>query len=314
MILYLSRRAGLGALVFFSVTTVCFFLYNARGAQAIAVNLVPADATPDDVALKATSLGLDRPLAHQYTEWLGGLIQGDLGRSFVSGQDVTAIMGTRVPVTLSLVATTLVLTLVFSVLLGVLAATRGGVVDRVVQLASVVAGAVPGYWLALILVLTFSLGLKLFPATGFTPMSVSLTGWLSTIVLPSVAISLGSTLSLAVWIRSSIIDLQRKDFVRTLRARGISPRAVMYRHVLRNAAAPTVQVLGLMMITLLGGSVIVERVFALPGIGTMTLSAGQQGDIPVVLGGVTFFVLVVVVINIVVDLINGFLNPKVRVR
>jgi peptide/nickel transport system permease protein len=164
-----------------------------------------------------------------------------------------------------------------------------------------------------VLVIIFSLNLGLFPATGFIPITESVTGWLSTIVLPVVAIALGPTLALAVWIRSSIIDMRRQDWVRTLRARGISQRAIMYRHVLRNAAAPTVQILGLMVIGLISGTIIVERIFALPGVGTMALSSGLQGDIPVVLGAITFLVVVVVVVNLAVDVINGLLNPKARV-
>ena len=313
MLLYVARRIGVGILVFISVTAICYILYNLRGGYAIAFNILGADATPGEVELKASALGLDRPFAVQYFDWFTGLFRGDLGQSFVSSQAVTAIMATRVPVTLSLVLLTLVLTIVFSVVLGVLAATRGGLIDRIVQGLSVVIGAVPGYWLALVLVIVFSLNLGLFPATGFIPITRSITGWLSTIFLPSVAIALGAIFGLAVWIRSSIIDMRRQDFVRTLRSRGLTSRAIMYRHVLRNAAAPTVQILGLQIIGLLGGAIIVERIFALPGIGTMSLNAGQTGDIPVVLGGVTFFVVVIVIINILVDVLNGFLDPKARI-
>jgi peptide/nickel transport system permease protein len=313
MLLYLIRRIAAGLLVFVSVTGICFVLFNMRGGTAIAFNILGPDATADEIQLKVEQLGLDRPLVVQYVDWLTGLFRADLGRSFVSSQEVTASMSTRVPVTLSLVAVTLILTVMFAVLLGVLAATRGGMLDRGLQTLSVAVHAVPGYWLALVLVIVFSLTMRLFPATGYIPITTSFTGWLSSIFLPSVSIALGAIFGLAIWVRSSIIDIQRQDFVRTLRSRGISPRAIMYRHVLRNAAAPTVQMLGLMMIGLLGGAVIVERIFALPGVGTMALSSGQAGDVPIVLGAVTFMVIVVVVINLTVDLVLGFLNPKARV-
>ncbi|PZF85589.1 ABC transporter permease [Jiangella anatolica] len=313
MLTYVARRLGIGVLVFVAVTGISYVLYHVRGADSIAYRLLGADARPEEVEIKVHALGLDRSLPEQYAGWFGGLFRGDLGESFVSNQDVTAIMSTRVPVTLSLIAATLVLTLVFSVVLGVWAATRGGVVDRVIQVVSVIVSAVPGYWLALVLVIVFALNLGLFPATGFIPITETFGGWLSTIFLPSIAIALGAIFSLAVWVRSSIIDMRRQDFVRTLRSRGLSPRSIMYRHVLRNAAPSIVQMLGLQIIALLGGAIIVERIFALPGIGQMSLDAGLAGDIPVVLGGVAFFVVVIVIINIAVDLINGFLNPKVRI-
>ncbi len=313
MLVYLLRRAAIGILVFFSVTAGCFFLLGLRGGAGVARQILGPNATDSEVQAKMTQLGLDRPLVVQYLDWVTNLLHGDLGKSFLSTQDVTAIMSTRVPVTLSLIAVTTTITVVFAVLLGVLAATRGGALDRVVQLVSVAVVAVPSYWLALVLVIVFSLTFGLFPATGFVPISTSFTGWLSSIFLPSFAIALGATFGLAIWIRSSIIDIQRRDFVRTLRSRGISERAIMYRHVLRNAAAPSVQMLGLMMIGLLGGAIIIERVFALPGIGMMALGAGQAGDVPVVLGAVAFLVVVVVVINLVVDVVLGFLNPKARV-
>jgi len=252
-------------------------LFNIRGSVAIATGILGPSATPEQIALKIEQLGLDRPLAVRYIDWLGGMLTGDLGRSSVNGTEVTDILLTRVPVTLSLVVMTLSLTVAFAVPLGVLAATRGGTLDRGMQLLSVVVGAVPGYWLALVFVIVFSLTLHLFPATGFIPITKSFSGWLSTILLPSVSLALATILGLAVWVRSAI------------------------------------QMLGLLIIGLLGGTIIVERIYALPGVGTMAISAGAAGDVPVVLAGVTFLVIVVVVVNLIVDLVNGFLNPKARV-
>jgi peptide/nickel transport system permease protein len=312
MLIYILRRFVAGVVVFVTVTSLCYLLYNVRGGYAIAFNLIGPFSTPEQVNARAESLGLNRPLLVQYAEWLAGVFRGDLGQSYFSNQDVTAIMMTRVPVTLSLILGSMLLTAIFATLLGVLAASRGGAIDRGVQSLSVILGALPSYWLALVIVIVFALNLRLFPATGFIPIQRSVTGWLSTIALPSIAIALGAIFGLAVWIRSSIIDMRRKDWVRTLRSRGLSERAIMYRHVLRNAAAPTVQMLGLMVIGLVGGTIIVERIFALPGVGMMALGSGQDGDIPVVLGAVTFMVVVIVITNLLVDILNGFLNPKAR--
>jgi len=309
---YVARRALSGAVILLIVTGFSFVLFYARGGVAIARNLLGTSASLDQASATAHSLGLDRPLLTQYGSWLRGLFHGNLGTSFASGDSVSHILESRIPVTLSLVVATLAITLTCSMLLGVLAATRGGWLDRVVQVLSVIFGALPPYWVALILVVTFSLDLSLLPATGYIPLTHSFGGWLSTVALPSISISLGITLVLAVWIRSSIVDVQRRDFVRTLRSRGIPTRTIMLRHVLRNAATPIVQMLGLQAIALLSGVIIVERVFALPGVGQLALDSGKVGDVPVVMGCVTFLVTVVVVINLLVDVINGLLNPRVR--
>lgn len=313
MLLYLLRRLAAGVAIFFTVTGLTFLLLNARGAQSIVRSLVGVQANPAVVEARIVALGLDRPLVVQYLEWVRGLFVGDLGQSFISSQQVTAILSTRVPVTLSLILLTIIFLVVFGVFFGVLAASRGGVVDRTVQGVYVFFNAVPGYWLALVLVIVFALNLRLFPATGFIPITDSFSGWLSTILLPSIALALGGIFGIAVWVRSSIIDMRRQSWVRTLRSRGLSQRAIMYRHVLRNAAASTVQYVGLWVIGLLSGTVVVERIFALPGLGMMALGSGHTGDIPVVLGAVTIFALVVVITNVVVDILNGFLNPKARV-
>lgn len=309
---YIGRRLLSGIVIFLLVTGVSFVLFYARGGPAIARNFLGPNATAEQAELTAEQLGLNRPLLVQYGEWMAGVVRGDLGESLGSGDSVTSLLGTRIPVTLSLVVLTMVLTVVLGIFLGVLAAVRGGFIDRSFQVLSVVLGALPGYWVALILVIVFALNLKLFPATGFMPLSESFGGWFSTMALPSASIALGVVLGLAVWVRSSIIDVQRKEFVRTLRSRGLTSRTIMYRHVLRNSAAPIIQMLGLQAIALLGGAIIVERVFALPGVGSLALDSGVSGDVPVVLGCVTFLVTVVVVINLLVDLANGFLNPRVR--
>ncbi|MBX3194133.1 MAG: ABC transporter permease [Microbacteriaceae bacterium] len=315
MIGYLARRLATGAFVFVAVTALCFLLLYVRGGEAIARSLLgsQSDAGPEFVAAKAEALGLNRPIPEQYVDWFIGVITGDLGRSFVSNVEVTAIMATRIPITLSLVAVSLLLTVILSVALGVGAATRGGLVDRVLQLLAVAVRAIPGYWLALVLVLVFALGLRLFPATGYVPITTSFGGWLASIFLPSIAIAIGNVASVGTQLRGAMLDVLRQDYVRTLRSRGISERAIVFRHALRNAAAPAFTVLSLEVIGTLGGAVIVERIFALPGLGNLALTSGVLGDIPVVLGVVVFMVVVVVVVNVLVDIINGLLTPKARV-
>ena len=312
MLRYMAARVASGVAVFLTVTGLAFVLYYARGGDAIAREIVGFDKPQAVVDSMVSGLGLDRPLAVQYFEWLGGVLTGNLGTSFFTGQPVNTVLAIRIPVTVSLIVVSMLLTILLSVPLGVWAATRGGLIDRVVQFLSVLVSAVPPYLTALALVFVLALQLRLFPATGFIPITQSVGGWFSTVVLPSIGVALGGILALSVWIRSAIIDTRRQEWVRTLRSRGLSRRIIMYRYILRNAAAPTVQYLGLSIIGLLSGTVFVERIFNLPGLGAISLSAGDDGDIPVVLGVVVVFVLVIVIVNISVDLINGLLNPKVR--
>jgi peptide/nickel transport system permease protein len=314
VIVYALRRFGAGLVVFLSVTALTFFLLYARGGEDIARHFLPPNSSSEQVHRTAESLGLLRPVSAQYLDWLGNLAHGSLGTSFGSDLSVLDTLASRVPVTLSLVIVSLLITVLLGVPLGVLAATRGGVLDRGLQVLTVVVQAIPGYWLALILAIVFGLILRIVPATGYIPINVSVTGWFSSILLPSVAIALGAVAFVAAQVRGTMLDVLQQDYIRTLRSRGLSRRSVVLKHALRNAAPPMLTVLSLQVISLLGGAVIVERIFALPGLGSISVSAGRIGDAPVVLGTVMYTVIVVVVVNLATDLLNGLLNPKVRVR
>ncbi|RZI95122.1 MAG: ABC transporter permease, partial [Microbacterium sp.] len=184
---------------------------------------------------------------------------------------------------------------------------------RTVQVVSVLGFAIPGFLIAILLVNVFALGLAWFRPTGYVPFSTSVTGWLGTVTLPIIALSVGAIAVIAVQVRGSVLDTMRQDWVRTLRSRGLSETRILYKHVLRNAGGPALAVLGVQFVSLLGGAVIVETVFAIPGLGQIAVSATAQGDIPLVMGLVVATAGIVVVVNLVIDIAHGFLNPKVRV-
>jgi peptide/nickel transport system permease protein len=312
MVLFIARRIAAGVVLVFVVTAVTFVLIFSGGPN-IARNILGADATKAQVAAKAASLGLDQPVYLQYWHWLTAVLHGSLGTSYFSGQSVVSAMASRVPVTLSLVGVSLLLTTVLSVAVGVLSARRGGFWDRLAQIISVFGYALPSYWIALVLVVGVALPFSgIFPATGYTAPSASITAWLACLTLPAVALTIGGVAAVAQQLRGSMLDVLRQDYIRTLRSRGISERAIVYRHGLRNAATPALTVLALHVVTLLGGSIVIERVFALPGLGTLAITASQQGDVPEVMGVVAFMVVVVVLVNLLIDLANGWLNPKAR--
>ena len=312
MFRFVLRRLASGVILVAVLTTVTFFLLFLSGGN-IARRILGQQATEDTVRQKTHELGLDRPVLRQFTDWLSHALHGNLGESWFTGQKVTDAITSRLAVTLSLVIGATLLTAVVAVVLGTTAATRGGWADRLVQFLSVLGFAIPGFLVALGLVTLFAINLHLVKPTGYVQFGVSPAQWLSSITLPVIALSLGSIAGVAGQIRGSVLDALRQDYVRTLRSRGLSERRVVYKHVLRNAAGPALSVLAVQFVGLLGGAVIVEQIFAIPGLGQVAVGATGQGDIPLVMGLVLSTAIIVVVLNLIVDLLQGWLNPKVRV-
>jgi peptide/nickel transport system permease protein len=311
VILFIVRRLLSGVILTVVISVLAFFLLYLNSA-GIARRILGQNASNEVVAQKAVELGLDRPLWQQYLDWLGGAVTGNLGRSWFTGELVSTGVSSRLAVTLSIVIGATVLAAVLSVVLGVLAATRRGWVDRVVQVIAVLGFAIPGFLLALALVLVFAIGLHLFKATGYIPITTSVSGWLTSVTLPIIALAIGTIAVVAQQIRGSVADALSRDYVRTLRSRGLSARRVVLKHVLRNAGGPALAVLAVQFIGLLGGAVIVETIFAIPGLGQLAVSSTNKADIPMVMGLVITTAIIVVIVNLLIDLAQAALNPKVR--
>lgn len=312
MLMFIVRRLIGGVLLLFVISVLTFGLLYLDSAN-IARRILGQNASQELVAQKTAELGLDRPLVVQYWDWLTSALTGDFGRSWFTGQLVSVSLSGRLAVTLSLVIGTTLITAILSVILGVLAARRGGAIDGGVQIFSVIGFAIPGFLIALYLVLIFAVNLKWFKATGYIPLTESVTGWLSSVTLPIIALSIGAIAAVTQQIRGSVLDALSRDYVRTLRSRGLSPNSVVYKHVLRNAGGPALAILAIQFVGLLSGAVIVEQVFALPGMGQLTVTATSAGDIPVVMGLVMAFAVIVVIVNLAIDLAQAALNPKVRI-
>lgn len=311
MISFIVRRLLTGVFLLAAITTFGFTLLYLGGGD-IARKILGESADAQTVAQKAQELGLDKPVLAQYGDWLSNAVTGNLGASWFSGQPVTAAIFSRLSVTLSLVVGTVLLVAVVSVVLGVLAATRRGWVDKVAQLLAVVGHAIPGFLFAVGLVLLFALTLGWFDPTGYVPFSESPSGWVKTVTLPVLALALGGIANVTQQVRGSVIDALRNDYVRTLRSRGIPAHRIILKHVLRNAAAPALAVLAVIFVNLLGGAVIIEQIFAIPGLGQVAVQATTQGDVPLVMGLLVATGIIVIVFNLLVDLAQGWLNPKVR--
>lgn len=306
-----SLARSLGVVLLVTFATFALMYGNGPGIARAVLGL---SASPEDVTRQMAQLGLDQPILVQYFKWLGGVVTGDLGRSFYTSESVAKALSARVPVTLTLVLMALLLTAVFGIALGVAAAVKGGWVDRVVQFLSVLGTAIPAYVIAIALVFGLAVAWRIFPATGYVPIQTSFSGWAMSIVLPVTALFIGAIAGVAAQFRTAVLDILDRDFVRTLRARGVKERDILFRHVLRNAAAPGITALGLIMIGLLGGAVFIEQVFALPGMGQLANSAAQISDVPMVMGTVLVTIIVVLATNLVCDVLVAVFNPKARAR
>lgn len=307
-----ALRQLLSSLVLLVVGTASTFLIVFSNSGNVVREILGQGATEETVRARTAELGLDQPVLLQYGQWVLDALRGDLGRSYYTGEAVVTILSTRVPVTLSLVLISVLLLLILSVVIGVTAAVRGGWIDRLLQFGGIFAGAVPNFVIAIILVFAFAVALRIFPATGYVSPATSIVGWISTLVLPVTAVLVTSVAGASLQFRGAMIDTLSQDYIRTLRARGLSRSAIIYRHALRNAALPGLTTISLQTIGLMGGVVIIETIFALPGVAAQLTDSAILRDIPVVMGAVLFTICVIVVVNIVLNLVTGFVNPKER--
>lgn len=313
MILYVIRRLGGGLILTLLVTMITFLLLS-TSFDSVAASRLGNEATPDAVAAMKAELGFDRPVFVQYFDWLSHAVRGDFGVSLFTSEPVGDAVSSRLSVTLSIIMVALVLTALVSVALGVLAAWRGGVIDRIAQGISLIGLLVPTLLIAIVLVYVLAIRTDILPATGYTPFAEAPGQWAASITIPVIALVLNGVAGLTSQIRGRMIDELRKDYVRTLRTRGIRTRSIVLRHALRNAAGPALTVLSMEFIAMFGGALIIEKVFALPGFGSFAFDSSLQGDIPVIMGVTLFAVLLVVGVNLIVDLLNGWLNPKARIH
>lgn len=278
-----------------------------------ALVMLGIEASPDAVARMREALGLDRPVPVQYAEWAGRAVLGDLGRSIQYDVPVASLIASRLSVTLPLTIMAAALMVMAAIPLGVFAATRHrrwG--DYASMTLSQLGIAVPGFWAGLLLILLFSVKLGWFQAGGFDGWGQGVGRALKSLLLPAVALGLFQFAVLARTTRSALLEVLREEYVKTARAKGVAERAVIFRHALKNAMIPILTVAGVQLGQLMAGSIILESVFYLPGLGRLALGAISARDLPVVQGVVLFVASVIVVINAAVDVLYGVLDPRIR--
>jgi peptide/nickel transport system permease protein len=309
---YVVRRLFATIVVMAVVAFVVFLLLYLTPGDPAAI-LAGDAATSEDIRKIREKLGLDDPFLERFGQWLWRLLHGDLGVSIFTNLPVTHLIAQRIEPTLSLTLCTLVFSVLVAVPLGVIAAARAGSwIDRAVMAFSVAGFSVPVFVLAYILILVFSIELEWLPVQGYRPISEGLWEWARHLVLPSAALGTVYIALIARMTRASMLDVLAQDYVRTAQAKGLAPGAVLLRHALKNAAVPIATVIGIGIALLIGGAIVTETVFALPGIGRLTVDAILRRDYPIIQGVVLIFSAAYVLINLAVDLSYMLFDPRIR--
>ncbi|MBI3979534.1 MAG: ABC transporter permease [Chloroflexi bacterium] len=311
---YVARRIVAVLPVLFGVSVAVFLMIRLVPGDVVDVILgSEAAASPEQRAEMRQRFGLDRPLAVQYADWVGRLLVGDFGKTARAGRPVLPDVLARLPVTIQLTGTAMAISLVIAVPLGIVSAVRRySIVDSAVRLVGLLGLSIPNFWLATMLVLFVSLYWRILPTSGYVPVSQDLVGSFRSVLLPAISLAMANMAILMRMTRSSMLEVLRQEYITTARAKGLRERLVIYRHALKNALIPVVTVAGMQVGYLLGGAIIVEQIFALPGLGTLVLNAITQRDYPLLQAGALFIALAFPIVNLVVDILYAYLDPKVR--
>ncbi len=312
MIAYIVRRLFSTLIVMAVVAFVVFSLLYLTPGDPAAV--IAGDiATDEDIRLIHARLGLDEPFLVQFGRWVWALLHGDLGTSIFTNLPVTQLIGQRVEPTVALTLCTLIVAIAVAVPLGVVAAAKAGTwLDRAVMSFSVLGFSVPVFVFAYILILTFSVQLDWLPVQGYRNLRDGVWEWLRHLILPSIALGTVYVALIARMTRASMLDVLSQDYIRTAAAKGLAPDQVLIGHALKNAAIPVITIIGMGVALLISGAIVTETVFALPGIGRLTVDAILRRDYPIIQGVILIFSAVYVLVNLLVDLSYVFFDPRIR--
>jgi peptide/nickel transport system permease protein len=309
---YVVRRLLALVPVLLIVATTGFFLIYLTPGDPAAVMLGP-DATTDDLENLRRIMGLDEPLVVQLARWYGRTLRGDLGYSIFLQRPVLQAIAERLEPTTLLTALALLVAVALGIPAGVVAAVRRNTwLDQLSMGVALLGVSIPGFWLGLNLILLFSVYLGAFPVAGYVPIAESPSGALRSLVLPAITLGIGAAALIARMTRSSMLEVLGQDYVRTARAKGNRERRVIFGHALRNAMIPTITVIGLALGGLLSGAIVTETVFALPGVGRLVISSVLRRDYPVVQGVLMFIAAVYVLVNLLIDVLYLYLDPRVK--
>ena len=312
MLAYALRRILATIPVLFVVSIIIFLLLH-LGPNDPAAVIAGDFAQPEHIEKIREKLGLDRPLYVQYFDWVGRVLQGDLGTSIFNDRTVASLIYQRLEPTIALTISTITFAVVVGVPLGVIAAwSAGRLLDRTVMMFAVAGFSLPVFVLGYILVFVFALGLKVLPVQGYTSIGEGVVPFVRSLVLPTLSLGMIYVALIARMTRASVIEVLNQDYIRTARAKGLTTPPILLIHALKNAAVPIVTTIGLGIALLISGVVVTETVFALPGVGRLTVDAIVRKDYPVIQGVLMLFTVVYVVVNLLIDLSYSLFDPRIR--
>ena len=298
--------------MFIVVAVVAFSILHIIPGNPAALMLGP-EATTEQIDEMTKTLGLDKPLLKQFYLWSLDLLKGDFGDSYYINRPVLSLIFEKMPVTISIAIIAELVAILLAIPLGVFSSIKHNTVyDQLFMTIAVLGVSIPSFWLGIILILIFSVILRWFPVQGYIPITESFSGWVRHLTLPALALGFNHSGLIARMTRSSMLEVLSADYIRTLRSKGLAEKDVVFKHALKNSIIPVVTVIGLSFAALLGGALIIETVFALPGIGRLMLSSIQRRDYPVVQGILIIFAIICVIMNLLVDLIYVYLDPRIK--
>jgi ABC-type dipeptide/oligopeptide/nickel transport systems, permease components len=312
MLYYIARRLSLMILILFLVSVIVFALINVLPGDP-ALLILGQEATPDALANLRQSMGLNDPLYLQYLHWLGGVLQGNLGYSVADHTPVMNILMSKIPVTVELTLLSFAVAIAIAIPAGIISAVyKGKAIDYVTTIFALSGVSIPAFWLGILLIYLFSVTLGWLPPSGYTPFFGAPLQNLTLMILPAISLGIRLSAQLTRMLRSSLLEVMGADFIRTGFAKGLLQRAVVFKHALRNAMLPVVTVGGLELSSFLGGAVITETIFSVPGIGQLIVNAILTRDFPVVQGAILFMAFAVVCVNFLVDIVYSILDPRIE--
>ena len=310
---YVRKCIGLFVTILL-VTTITFAVFEILPGDP-ALIILGVDADPVQIEALHESMGYNLPPLQRFVNWIIGLLSGDLGDSYRYHQSVSLLISNSFKVTRSLAIVTMCLIILIGFPIGIwLAKNSHKKIGTLFSMLSQVSLSIPAFCMGILLINIFCVQLKLFPSMGYTSLSEGFIPWLKSLFLPALSIALGSSATLIRYIRSSILTEENKDYVRTIRSKGASSNIIMIKHVLRNAMIPVITILGLIVTDILGGSIIIENVFSLPGIGKLVATSITTRDLPLIQGLVLYLALIVVICNFLVDILYSIIDPRIRIK
>jgi len=312
LIRMIGRRVGQSIIVIFIVTMIVFLLMKLVPGDPI-INFLGSNASEEQIVYYTKLFGFDQPVLIQYGKWIAGLFHGQMGRSVALQKDISQIIFQRLNITLSIVIPAFIFAVVLGVILGIVAAKhRGTAVDTVISFFSNIGMSMPMFWFGMVLIMIFALKLHLLPTSGFVTIQEGFGKWISHIILPMIVLAMNPLAQFTRQTRSSMLEVIRQDYVTTARAKGLSEKEITVKHQLRNALIPIITVMGVSLGGMIGGTVLVESIFVIPGLGNLMITSIKGRDFLVVVDGVLIIAIAVAICNLIVDILYGIIDPRIR--